>query len=53
MRRQNFKIKSYGDRFKNLGVLDEIFKETRKLFLCSQKIITYQRFGFVSYNFKG
>lgn len=53
MMRRNFKIKSYEERFKNLEVLNEVFKETRKLFLCSQKIIIYQRVGFVSYDFKG
>lgn len=51
--RGNFKIKSYEERFKNLPVLDEVFKEPGKLFLCSQKIVIYQRVGFVSYDFKG
>lgn len=46
-------LKSCEEMFKNLGVLDDVFRETRKLFLYSQRIIICQRAGFVSYDFKG
>lgn len=46
-----FKIKSCKEKLKNLGVLDEVFREIESCF-CVAKELMYQRAGFVSYDFK-